>query len=121
MNWLQRISILLLCLGSVTPVAAGGFWHCFLAEKDGLPNCVGKFLCDDYCKKCPPPAKGPTCWECDDYCRKCAPAVAGVKLFQCDDYCRKPFQFCCPANLPFWKPIRAETDPVLPQPTHSEP
>jgi len=54
-----------------------------------VPDCIGKWCCDDYKSKCLPCVKVPLCFGCDDYCRKSMPRVCTPLCFTCDDYCRK--------------------------------
>ena len=65
--------------------------------RNRVPDCIGKYCCDDYCPKSLPPACPPTCFACDDYCSKLLPCIFPVKRFCPDDYCRKcPPKICCP-------------------------
>ena len=65
-----------------------------------VPDCIGKWCCDDYRAKCPPCVKVPLCFGCDDYCRKPSPRVCVPLCFRCDDYCRKcPPPVCRPPLL----------------------
>lgn len=54
-----------------------------------VPDCIGKWCCDDYKPKCLPCVKVPLCFGCDDYCRKSMPRVCTPLCFTCDDYCKK--------------------------------
>ena len=54
-----------------------------------VPDCIGKWCCDDYRAKCLPCVKVPLCFGCDDYCRKSLPRVCAPLCFTCDDYCKK--------------------------------
>ena len=54
-----------------------------------VPDCIGKWCCDDYKSKCLPCVKVPLCLGCDDYCRKSMPRVCTPLCFSCDDYCQK--------------------------------
>lgn len=54
-----------------------------------VPDCIGKWCCDDYRAKCLPCVKVPLCFGCDDYCRKTMPRVCTPLCFTCDDYCKK--------------------------------
>ena len=54
-----------------------------------VPDCIGKWCCDDYKSKCLPCVKVPLCFACDDYCRKPMPRVCAPLCFTCDDYCKK--------------------------------
>jgi len=54
-----------------------------------VPDCIGKWCCDDYKSKCPPCVKVPLCFGCDEYCRKSMPRVCTPLCFTRDDYCKK--------------------------------
>jgi len=54
-----------------------------------VPDCIGKWCCDDYQSKCLPCVKVPLCFGCDNYCRKSLPRICAPLCFTCDDYCRK--------------------------------
>lgn len=54
-----------------------------------VPDCIGKWCCDDYTPKCLPCVQVPLCFGCDDYCRKPMPRVCAPLCFTCDDYCKK--------------------------------
>ncbi|MAI31312.1 MAG: hypothetical protein CBE00_02660 [Planctomycetaceae bacterium TMED240] len=54
-----------------------------------VPDCIGKWCCDDYRVKSPPCVKLPLCFGCDDYCGKSMPRVCAPLCFTCDDYCKK--------------------------------
>ena len=54
-----------------------------------VPDCIGKWCCDDYRSKRLPCVKVPLCFGCDDYCRKSMPRVCTPLCFTCDDYCKK--------------------------------
>ena len=58
-----------------------------------VPDCIGKWCRDDYCRKDAPCVGVPLCFGCDDYCPKKAPCVCVPLGFCCDDYCKK----CPPA------------------------
>ena len=65
-----------------------------------VPDCIGKWCCDDYQAKCLPCVKVPFCFGCDDYCRKSLPRVCAPLCFSCDDYCKKcPPPVCRPPLL----------------------
>ena len=103
MNWKTRLMTLGLGLLFVPQASAGDFWRKLLAPSQ-WGNCVGKFGCDDYERKCPPPHFRVQRFTCDDYHRKCPPPCFRVRCFECDDYCRKPFHFCCPPVHRFTRP-----------------
>lgn len=64
-----------------------------------VPDCIGKWCCDDYRPKCPPCIKVPLCFECDDYCSKRMPKVCVGICFGCDDYCKKCLPPVCKPPL----------------------
>ena len=64
----------------------------------GVPDCVGKWCCDDYCPKQEPCVCVPLNFCCDDYCQKQEPCVCVPLNFCCDDYCPKcPPRACSPS------------------------
>lgn len=101
-NPLHLLAVLCTLVGLLTTSAsAGGFTHLLCVSEPCLPNCVGKYCCDDYCSKCAPQVCPKLCFQCDDYCRKPIPCARPIKCFGCDDYCGKPFQLCCPPKCDF--------------------
>ena len=49
---LRKILLTLgLILGILAPVSAGGLWNGLFIDKACWPDCVGRLVCDDYCKK----------------------------------------------------------------------
>lgn len=60
-----------------------------LKRLPSVPDCVGKWCCDDYCSKAQPCIQTPLRLCCDDYCRKILPCLKIPLCFGCDDYCRK--------------------------------
>jgi hypothetical protein len=75
-----------------------------------LPDCVGGYVCDDYCPKSAPCVRPLSCFRCDDYCPKTMPCVQPVQCFGCDDYCRKcPPAVCCPQRN--WSPCHPSLPP----------
>ena len=65
-----------------------------------VPDCIGKWCCDDYRPKCLPCVKVPLCFGCDDYCGKRMPQVCVPLCLGYDDYCRKcPPTVCKPPLL----------------------
>ena len=85
------------CLGAAISAATAGqpLWK-LPHVGPRVPDCIGKYCCDDYHRKplpCPPPK---VCLECPDYCGKPLPCVPPVKAFCCDDFCPKPLPpLCC--------------------------
>ena len=64
-----------------------------------VPDCIGKWCCDDYRPKCLPFVKVPFCFGCDDYCSKRLPQVCVPLCFGCDDYCNKCLPPVCKPPL----------------------
>ena len=60
-----------------------------------VPDCIGKWCCDDYTAKSFPCVKVPLCFGCNDYCRKSMPRVCAPLCFTCDDYCKKCLPPAC--------------------------
>ena len=92
----------LVSIGTATP-ASGADWGLSWLGRSCLPDCVGRWCCDDYHPKplpCPQPVN---CFGCDDYCAKPLPCAIPVRHFCCDDYCRK----CLP---PVCFPPRCDLD-----------
>ena len=93
MNKIRLVVFLasLLCL--LTTASAGDFGHKLLGCP--VPDCIGKWCCDDYCPKNAPGACVPLCFRCDDYCPKKVPCVCAPLRFGCDDYCKKRLPKVC--------------------------
>ena len=76
-----------------------------------VPDCVGKYCCDDYHRKPLPCTKTIECFTCPDYCRKPLPCIPPVKCFDCPDYCPKPLP---PIYCPPTKDLRCVVDRLPP-------
>jgi len=83
----HAIALVFATLLLVTNINAGEPCRKFLGCP--VPDCIGKWCCDDYKAKCLPCVKVPLCFGCDDYCRKSMPRVCTPLCFTCDDYCKK--------------------------------
>jgi hypothetical protein len=78
---------------STANLASGGVFGC----KVDVPDCIGKYCCDDYCGKPLPSTRGVCCFGCNDYCGKPLPSARGVCCFGCNDSCKKCLpQVTCP-------------------------
>lgn len=64
-----------------------------------VPDCIGKWCCDDYDAKSLPCVDVPLCFGCDDYCPKALPCGGVPLCFQCDDYCPKCLPPTCSSPL----------------------
>ena len=60
-----------------------------------VPDCIGKWCCDDYDAKCLPRICTPIRFGCDDYCKKELPCGCTSFCFHCDDYCKKCLPCVC--------------------------
>ena len=60
-----------------------------------VPDCIGKWCCDDYCPKKQPHICVSIDSCCDDYCSKKEPCVCAPLDFCCDDYLRKCLPRVC--------------------------
>lgn len=101
----NRLSLAIVLAGCLfcSPVMAGDGLHPFVGC--GVPDCIGKWCCPDYCPKQPPCVCVPLDCCCDDYCPKRPPSVCvPLDCCCCDDYCRKrPPQACFPPLCRFLK------------------
>ena len=88
MNWTRQWALLALCIAH-SPALAGDHSHGILGKIGQVPDCVGKWCCDDYCQKNAPCV--PVCLKfCpDNYCAKQEPCVCVPLCLRCDDYCAK--------------------------------
>lgn len=78
-----------------SPAMAGDLLHRLVGG--GVPDCVGKWCCPDYCPKTEPCVCVPLNFCCDDYCPKQEPCVCVPLNFCRDDYCPKcPPKACSP-------------------------
>jgi hypothetical protein len=64
-----------------------------------VPDCIGRWCCDDYDVKCLPCANVSFCFGCDGYCCKRLPCTCVSLCFQCDDYCKKCLPTACTPPL----------------------
>lgn len=86
MNWKTKLVAVSMTACLTSPSLAGGFWHQLFASGCGVPDCIGKYCCDDYVPKRLPCVDVPLCFGCDDYCPKRLPCVDVPLCFGCDDY-----------------------------------
>ena len=97
MNQKLRFVIFLTSGLCCSPAFAGDPWHRLIGGSligCSVPDCVGKWCCDDYCGKKEPCVCAPLRFCCDDYRPKQEPCVGASLNFCCDDYCRK-----CPPRV----------------------
>jgi hypothetical protein len=64
-----------------------------------VPDCIGKWCCDDYRPKNEPCVCVPLRFGCDDYCAKKVPCVRAPLCFGCDDYRKKCLPKVCTKPL----------------------
>lgn len=83
----QPVALVFITMLLITSGNAGEPFRKFLGCP--VPDCIGKWCCDDYQGKSLPCIKVPLCFGCDNYCRKTIPRVCTPLCFTCDDYCRK--------------------------------
>ena len=74
---LLPLTLLILACSTAT-LASGGVFGC----KVDVPDCIGKYCCDDYCGKPLPSTRGVCCFGCNDYCGKPLPSARGVCCFR---------------------------------------
>jgi hypothetical protein len=95
MNRKLRLAVILTSSLWCSTAMAGDLLHSLIGC--GVPDCVGKWCCDDYCGKKEPCVCVPLSFCCDDYCPKKEPCVCVPLNFCCDDYCPKcPPKACSP-------------------------
>lgn len=64
-----------------------------------VPDCIGKWCCDDYDTKCLPCVDVRFCSGCDDYCGKRIPCTCVLLCPRCDDYRKKCLPRTCTPPL----------------------
>jgi hypothetical protein len=102
MNQQLRFVIVLASGLCCSPAFAGDSWHRLIGGS--VPDCVGKWCCDDYCGKREPCVCAPLSFCCDDYCPKKEPCVGAPLNFCCDDYrCKCLPRVCSPPLFEFLK------------------
>jgi hypothetical protein len=89
LTWMVLVSTVVCC----STARAGNPFHHLVGCS--VPDCVGKWCCDDYCPKKEPCVCAPLAFCCDDYCPKKEPCVCTPLNFCCDDYCRKCLPKVC--------------------------
>lgn len=92
----HKVRLVILFVGAMHALTAASAGEpCSGLKTCPVPNCIGRWRCDDYCAKKAPCVCVPMCFRCDDYCPKKAPCVCIPMCFRCDDYCKKCVPRAC--------------------------
>jgi hypothetical protein len=76
----RKVGLAIVLTGSLccSSAMAGDLFRSLVGA--GVPDCVGRWRCDDYCSKKEPCVCVPLNFCCDDYCPKCPPKACSPPL-----------------------------------------